>query len=446
MYASLDRADMAVEEDGRRLAIQTEHRSAAEIDEDYDLSVIFALTRCLNPLRSDQFDGVRFAFLEQPHDGLVALLTAAGAEIEHFGGNVSNLEPSGEAQLDVVDEAVRGALERVGRATLARYQVRPDVSGLKQLQTLMYAQVAVMGGPEDDEIGWWTSVVELGAATGEVIKSMHQGNWVRDDQQMTTVPFVFGRGSSVTNVFDKVERFFERGESEAPTILLDILKDDGAEAGATMYNLRPAGWGGQQFGWCRPLLGNLEALDDVPLVALVHDLPNTTRSIARDTDPDELETLEAAAQANLAALEVEVQEVDAAGLKMLATHGSYYASEKILDADHLRTLQERLGAKILLACIPRKGVLFTMSGLVSSEASAVMLAVAEGQYAEAPPNEQLTARVFLIDDGIVVGTVEVNEPQDPPVSDEVIPTAAVDESDPNPPQTSFFARLFGADS
>lgn len=441
MYSSLDRADLAVEEDGgRRLAIQTDHRSPAEIDADYDLSVIFGLTRTLNPRRSDQFDAVRFTFMQGLHPGFVAVLQRAGAEIEVFqdgGSQVSEGEPLDDQATDA--EAAR-ALAALGQRVLAQHGIRPDEQGLTRLQMLYYAQVAGSEGREEDEITWWSCVVELGAATGEVLKAAFGGaEWRRDEQHMSTVPFVLGRGSSATNVFDKVERFFERGESEAPTALFRILADEG-EQGQVMVNLRAAGWGGQEFSWCRPLLEHEGG--DIPLIALVHDLPNTTRSVPSDVE--DAEALEREALANLAAIEVEIAEVDAAGHAMLATHGDYYASEKLLDPDHLRELHRRHGAELLLAAVPRKGVLFTLSALMSAEASAVMMAVAFGQHADAPPNEKLSTRVFLVQDGRVVGLVDASGPE--ALQDEAdaeIPEAAVDESDPEPPKKGLWAKLFG---
>lgn len=46
MYSSLDKIDIVARSpDGRKLLVQTDHREPREIEEDVELSVLFALTR-----------------------------------------------------------------------------------------------------------------------------------------------------------------------------------------------------------------------------------------------------------------------------------------------------------------------------------------------------------------------------------------------------------------
>ena len=53
MFSSLDRADIVLKAgpDGRQQYVQTDHRTAAEIEQEPDLSVLFTLVRILNPKR-----------------------------------------------------------------------------------------------------------------------------------------------------------------------------------------------------------------------------------------------------------------------------------------------------------------------------------------------------------------------------------------------------------
>jgi hypothetical protein len=48
MYSSLDKIDILAEIDGRKLVVQTDHRTAQEIEDEPELSVLFAMTRVLN--------------------------------------------------------------------------------------------------------------------------------------------------------------------------------------------------------------------------------------------------------------------------------------------------------------------------------------------------------------------------------------------------------------
>ena len=56
MYCSLDKIDLSATIEGRQVAIQTDHRSTAEIEAEPQLSALFAMARTLSwkRLRTEQ--------------------------------------------------------------------------------------------------------------------------------------------------------------------------------------------------------------------------------------------------------------------------------------------------------------------------------------------------------------------------------------------------------
>ncbi len=437
MYTSLDRADIAIEQDGARIAVQTDHRDARAIEDEYELSVIFALARALNPVRTGQFERARFTFMHRPPEAFLELLLLAGAEVELMG---SDATLAGAPDDERVDALAGAAMRRLGGRLFAERNLPADEQGLLMLQAEYARRATESGGIEGDEGAYWACVVELGAATGEVMCS-RGARWVRDPKFFGIVPFMISKGGGLSNVFDKVERFFAHGVSEQPAMLLRMMEDDGVEAGEVMYNLRPHDWHGREHAWFRPLLDRVGELKHsrLPIVALVHDLPNTTRTMPADLDAAEASDLEGQARANLARLDVQVEEVEAAGVPIVITAGSYYASEKILDREHMRAMAARLGSELLLASVPVKGMLFVANAMTTPEAVEVFRTITNGQFQDAPPNQRVSSELILVSrEGDVVGVARATTSED-----EDLPPAVVDEEAAEAPAKSFWARLFG---
>ncbi len=415
MFSSLHKVDIAIEGATGPIAVQTDHRDAAEIESTYDLSVVFALTRAINPIRSGNFEGVRFALLNEAPERFVSLLRAAGAEVEPMGGEILEAAPDPS----LIDVLSAEALSSLGQRVLSDLGAACTVEGMVTVERAYAARVASTGGRDEDEIGYWTALVELGAATGEILRALHGGAWSRDPEFFSMVPFMLERDGMKSNVFGKAERFLERGPSESPTQLLRSAQDHGLELGPVMFNLRPRGWAGQTLALCEPLLSAADKLGDhdLPWVALVHDLPHTTRTLSHETDPAEIEGLKEQALASLRQIEVEIAPVTVEALEFLVVHGDYYASEKLLDPVFMLGLQERLGAQMLMAGVPIKGQLYVTSAPISPEQTVLFSVILEQQRAEAPPNEQLSSALILLTDGAPSGVVRLAPPGEGEASD-----------------------------
>jgi hypothetical protein len=260
VYSSLNKVDLVVE---GGLAVQTDHREPDEILGSWDVSVVLAAARALNPVRYAVAERVRFAHLAEPPARLRELYAALGAETE-VREEVAPPQPD-EAR---ADQLVREALGTLADRVLREWGVTSAATGLERLETAYAARVGAIG--DDDEIERWTAVVELGAAVGALIlREVPGARWGRDPRQLSPIPYLVEREGHLTNVFGKVERYFREGPSESPSHLFRMLKDDGLQDGPLMLNLRPRDWSGKDDALL--IHGLLPEADgaEVPLIALI---------------------------------------------------------------------------------------------------------------------------------------------------------------------------------
>ena len=91
-------------------------------------------------------------------------------------------------------------------------------------------------------------------------------------------------------------------------------------------------------------------------------------------------------------------------MKVLVVSGHFYAAWKILDQSFLRGLHRRLGADLLAAAVPSKGVLLITTE-VGPPGIVGFALLAQTQYRSSGGAPPLSPVVFLITDGKVVGHV-----------------------------------------
>src|SRR5262245_43586164 len=88
VYSSLDRIDIVIKEGDRNVCVQTDHREAQEIDAEPEVSILFALTRMINPLRHKKSEGtpiVRYAAMYRPPSLIERVAALTGAQLEVNG-------------------------------------------------------------------------------------------------------------------------------------------------------------------------------------------------------------------------------------------------------------------------------------------------------------------------------------------------------------------------
>ena len=233
MYSSLDRVDIvATGEGGTKRYIQIDHREAAEVDLEPELSTLMAIVRVLNPLRFTEGEGqvpeVVYHSLHEPPPFLRRALASAGASLV-VGPDVAGapLAPDASvgaiAALDVLIDETFGAL---ARRTAESAGLSLTVTGLEAYERALVADERPSA--EGDEVRYWASVLKLGAFTGELLRGPNGGRWARSSSTVGSLPFVMVasfRGETATvNPLGKAIKYFGQGEQDAPSSLARALR------------------------------------------------------------------------------------------------------------------------------------------------------------------------------------------------------------------------------
>lgn len=395
MFSSLQQVDLVVTEEDRTIAVQTDARTRAQMEEMLDVSVVFAIARALNPIRAASCDGVRFAFVHDPPERLRQAIAAAGSALEVVSlGEIVPAAPRDDAGLTrIAGEALRA----LGSRILAAYGLDADEAAIELLSAIYAERVGEDGGRDR-----WVSVVELAAGVGEVLCRRFGLQWAIDPGFCAMVPMLLVDGDAMTNVFGKIERFLREGASEAPSGLYRLLSDaDRISDGPVMFDLRPRSWGAQsQALVLGPLIeGPPEA--DIPLITLVRDMPSAVATLPADLPEDEIEPLLAEAGANLRRNTAEITAIETP-MPVLVVHGSYYASEMILVPPFMGELSERLSSRLLLAAMPTKGELWVTSALTTADQVAAFTSLVARRLEELSARQRLSSELFLVSDGRLV--------------------------------------------
>lgn len=440
MYCSLDRADIVRQDPttGEVAFHQTDHRAADEIEAEPEISVLFALTRVLN-MRHLQREGdaqaevfyVCFAppptFLHQAVASAGGLLEVVGAVVPYEG---PRLEPA-----DLADQAFHALAERYCRDN--------DVP-LEEELLVQFEDETLAGVPDknEDERGYWTRVMELAALGGELLRQRAGGRWEMAPRELSSVvPFVFTVGEGVQhffNVITKAQRLLAQGELERVSSLLRVIDDSRLDpsGGRALVTLKPGDWEQGELV-CQPLLANAAAAAvKVPLLVFGIDLPHTF-VMKPASEVEDIERLKAEALANLRSIEVAVEERELGGLRLIVAAGSYYASEKILDEAFMQGLQERLGASLLLAGVPHKGLLMVTSAEVGPELVRTFVMLCQARHRDPQGELPISPIPFLVRDGKVQGLVQTEAIANP--------NSGSEDPDPTPEapkRKGFWSRLF----
>jgi hypothetical protein len=435
VFSSLDGADMIVTHAQGRRCLQTDHRSAEEIQQQEELSTLFALTRVLGPIAKGVADEVVYVCAEPPPEFLRRAVAVAGGKLQVQAGQVLVYEGILGQPEELADDAFRRLAHRVLRernASLAE-------SALEALER----ELLPAPDKEKEEPVYWTRVAELAAVTGELLRAKFGGRWVAAPQT-ATIPFAFRLGTGneakyvLSNVAGKAERFLENGTRDSLVDLLRSAEDQehaSPEPRPVFLMLKPAEWPGHDTMASQPLVTWRDPRVAVPWLTYGEDLPNLFGHISKDNlQAHELEALHAQSLESLKTVSLEAIEVDEEPLKVLAFFGSFYAAEKVLDIDLMRTLHERLGSPSLVAGIPRRGLLYVMDARVTPTLLRVFCGMCEMQYSRGE-SEPISMTPLLIEDGQISGFIWVR-----PKGDAKLVRAT--ELNTAPPR-GFFSRLFG---
>jgi hypothetical protein len=223
MFSSLDRADIVLKPtDGRKHFVQTDHRTAAEVEEEPELSVLFALVRVLNPKRmaekGDPEPVVLYETMHQPPEFLCRAIAAAGGRL-----SVARNPQPAPAGTPPLEEIVESAFTGLARRVAADYGIELSPQGLEVVERDL-ADTAE--DPEEDEFAYWSAVLKLGTFAGELIRASNGGRWVVADTG--TLPFALTttyQGAEATvNPLGKAIKRFANGEEDSVAFLVETVR------------------------------------------------------------------------------------------------------------------------------------------------------------------------------------------------------------------------------
>lgn len=434
MFCALDKIDLVSGDDALTVAVQTDHRTAAEIEGTPELSALFAMTRVLNARSHLRDEGtkateIRYVVAEAPPAILREALVATGAVIERMPAMVEQML-AGTAwlgQVGVDTTPIEDRLERLGdgseeaageladrmfaalaRRAASRVGSSDLAMALRMLEDQTFAAPPVRA---DDELGYWQRVLELAALTGEVLRAKRPdlGQWVQTDRAV--IPFGFqiasGEGAAVMFPTNRAQRVVEDGSDESLFKLILAAEEaidnpPDAATGKLMPSLRARETIELDEVLWRPLLPETERAD-LPVVVCGVDGENTFGMIRREAIEKEAEDPGAEALRNLAAEQVTVEEIHAEGMVILVVGGSFYAAEKILDRAFLQPLHDELDATVLAAATPARGLLMITAADDRSHL-ARFAALVQLRHDDSG-GRAISPAILLVTDGEITGTI-----------------------------------------
>lgn len=410
MYTSLDKLDLVLDTPEGRLAVQTDHRSAEEIEASLDLSMVLGAIRAQNASLAPGIIGVRFVSPSPVPSAYAAFLQRFGAEVEARGGVRLPAEPDPEAARSELE----AAWLRLGAALFDEHGLPRTLDALRQVEARMLAEATAHGDQDDDA---WPRAVRLGGAAALVLSSSQGGKLDLDTALGAPINVGWWVGPTRLNVFDRAARFLQDEPGIPPSALVKMAgeRDVGGEV---MLSLRPADWPGASMALTIPVLPGATLVDPaLPLLAIVLDRPASTQTLPKDTPEAELAGLRAEAVRNNRKRPVTTDRIDLEGLAVLVVSGHYFAAERLFDDDFMRGLHAELSATTLLAATPAKGLLLVAGADQDPRrASTGLAAIARGRYGRAAVSDRLSTQVLIVSDGAVVGLVRVEQgdPTSPP--------------------------------
>lgn len=415
MYCALDKIDLAATVEGRQIAVQTDHRSAAEIEREIELAVLFALARVINARQ--QFSRpatdiqVHYVVAEPPAR-LAEALEAAGAVVSASAARLPATEapPYLEA---MVEELADACFRELALRTAAIVGTRDLAMALRMLEDQTLADPPTL----DDPARYWRRVLELAALTGELLRSRFAGaRWVLTDRALVpfgfSLPMVANATTHTTTLFptNRAQRVIEDGRDESLFKLLTAAEETMQrpldEHGRLMPSLRDRdGVDLDELVW-RTMLPEQSA-GVLPIVVCGLDGENTFGMLRRDALSRSPDDVWAEALANLAAEEVELGELVSGDVSMIVVSDSFYAAEKLLDHAQLHALHTHLDAPLLLAATPARGGLLVTA--YDDGVDTRFAAVVRKKY-DAAGNRAISPVVWIVEDGRVTGMLHGTAP------------------------------------
>lgn len=412
MFADLDRIDLVyVDEQGRKVAVQTDERAEGALHGDQARTLVFAVARVLGPQRPEHgCKVVKVNFRGRPPVIVQRAVEAAGATINVLE---APLDPLESKDFELMEALAGDAVEAIGRAVLARNGLEATESGLTALEAaLSDSRSRFEGG---DAAARYTAVLELGAAAGVVMQEISGAEWVRDEDFGHAIPFTVESEGHRCNVFGRAERFYAESDREGPSVLLRGLSESEHD-GLILPVLRPAGFGESQGLIGMPLVDLDPMPEGMPMVLLVQDRPHTVAYLSHESAKD-FETLLEISVDMLAQMPAEVERVEG-DLPFFVVRGSFYAASKVIDRQTIAGLAESLNTETVMVGLPSREVALVAPFVEHTDLVGAFAQMVEESYEDQSPSHRLTKLIFIAsaDDGMQ-GILRVEDEEEDEGSD-----------------------------
>jgi len=177
-------------------------------------------------------------------------------------------------------------------------------------------------------------------------------------------------------------------------------------SGPILPSLQPPAWPDAADALCEPLIGDAHLWNGtiaLPWVAYGVDTPRAFEFFR--ADPGRLRELRAAARATLTGLDFALDRLDYDGFSVIDVHGSYFASEAVLDPGRMREFEARLGSDMLAVGIPCRGHAYITSGNQAESALRRFIDLVERQHDSA--RQPLFSLPLLVQGGDVIGLLRL---------------------------------------
>lgn len=440
MYCSIDKIDLAARIEGRPVAVQTDHRAYAEIEAEPELSVLYAMARVLNA-RTHLFESghhdavVHYAVTIDPPELLREAIGAVGGTLERG----KRLEVLGMANEMLAGELADRCFSALAQRVKSRVGSRDVAIALRMLEDQTFADPP----SRDDEPAYWQRVLELAALAGELLRARYPGRWVQTDRALVPFGFQVQSGAAVMFPTNRAQRVIEDGADESLFKLLlaaeeTVQRPTDAMTGRLMPSLRSrADIELDEVVW-RPIVDDQGPLD-LPVVVCGIDGENTFGMIRREAMTKSVDAAFDEALLNLGDEEVQCEEIEIAGLTVIMVSGNFYAAEKILDREFMKSLHEELDSELLAASVPARGCLLVTANYHDNQSLARFSAIALARH-EDGGGRAISPAVLLVEKGRVAGYVR--GPGDPKERAETATTRA--ETVPAAPKrVGLWRRLLG---
>lgn len=442
MYCSIDKIDLASRVAGKPVAIQSDHRAAAEIEAEPELSVLFAMARVLNARTHLNEAGhtdasVHYAMND---DAPLLLREAIGA----VGGTLEQgkrLEALGAANAALASEIADRNFAALAHRVKSRVGSRDVAIALRMLEDQTFADPP----PRDDEARYWQRVLELAALAGELLRAKYPGRWIQTDRALVPFGFQVQSGAAVMFPTNRAQRVIEDGPDESLFKLLlaaeeTVQRPTDATTGRLMPSLRDrADIELDEVVW-RPIVpGDDQSPQDLPVVVCGIDGESTFGMIRREAMSKPVDAAFDEALLNLGDEDVQCEEIEIAGLNVIMVSGNFYAAEKILDREFMLSLHRVLGSELLAASAPARGCLLVTADYHDNMSLARFSAIARARH-EDGGGRAISPAVLLVERGRVAGYVR--GPGDP--KERAEPAAPASDPIPSPPpKRGLWRRLLG---